>query len=139
MADITVKRLEDFDTAFGGGMLRVRAGLGITAFGLQVLELPPGYEGYPEHSHSHDEQEEVYTLLSGKITLRAGGEDHELEPGTFARVGPGEKRKLITGEKGARILAIGGTPGKVYEPPEFTEEGAGEMPKAKSADGAAAD
>lgn len=132
MADITVKRLDEFDTAFGGGMRRVRAGLGVTSFGMQVLELPPNFDGYPDHDHSHDEQEEVYTPLTGTVTLHVGGEDHELEPGMFARVGPGEKRKLITGDEGARIAAIGGIPGKAYEPPEFTEEGAGDMPKSKS-------
>ena len=33
-------------------------------------------------------QEEVYTVLEGAATLRAGGEEHRLEPGVFARVGP---------------------------------------------------
>lgn len=133
MADVTVKGLDEFDAAFGGGLLRVRAGLGVTSFGLQVIELPPNFEGYPEHTHTHDEQEEVYTLLSGTVTLRVDGEDYELDRGIFARVGPAEKRKLITGENGARIIAIGGTPGEIYEPPEFTEEGAGDLPK-KAAD-----
>jgi quercetin dioxygenase-like cupin family protein len=123
---VTVKRLDEFEAVFGGGMRRVRAGLGVSSFGMQVVELPPNFEGYPDHSHGHDEQEEVYTLLSGKATLRTGGEDHELEPGMFARVGPTEKRKLVTGEEGARILALGAVPGKVYEAPEFTEEGAPE-------------
>jgi quercetin dioxygenase-like cupin family protein len=129
VADVTVKRLEDFDTAFGGGLRRVRAGLGVTAFGMQVIELPPNFSGYPEHDHSHDEQEEVYAPLSGKVTLQAGGQDHELEPGTFARVGPGERRKLITGEAGARIICVGGVPGSAYEPPEYSEEGAGDLTK----------
>jgi quercetin dioxygenase-like cupin family protein len=123
MADITVKRLDEFEALFGGGMLRVRAGLGVTSFGLQVIELPPEFTRYPEHSHAHDEQEEVYTVLGGKVTLQAGGEEHALEPGVYVRVGPGERRKFVTGEEGVRILAIGGVPGKVYEPPEFTEEG----------------
>jgi quercetin dioxygenase-like cupin family protein len=124
MADVTVKRLDEFEAVFGGGMRRVRAGLGVTSFGMQVIELPPRFEHYPEHDHTHDEQEEVYTVLSGFVTLHAGGEEHELEPGTFARIGPGERRKLTTGEQGARILAVGATPGGVYQPPEFSEEGA---------------
>lgn len=124
MADVTVKRLDEFEAVFGGGMRRVRAGLGVTSFGMQVIELPPGADMYPNHDHSHDEQEEVYTALSGQATLQAGGEEHSLEPGVFARVGPGEKRKLVTGEQGARILALGAVPGRAYEPPEFTEEGA---------------
>src|SRR5207247_4530471 len=121
MADVTVKRLEDFEAVFGGGMLRVRAGLGVTSFGLQVIQLPPGFEMYPEHDHLHDEQEEVYTVLQGSVTLRVGGEEHLLEPGVFARVAPGERRKFVTGENEVRILAIGAVPGQVYQPPEFSE------------------
>jgi uncharacterized cupin superfamily protein len=124
MADVTVKRLEEFDAVFGGGMKRVRAGLGVTSFGMQVIELPPDFSMYPNHDHSHDEQEEVYVPLNGRATLKIDGEEHMLEPGVFARVGPGQKRKLLTAEEGARLLCLGGTPGRVYEPPEWTEEGA---------------
>jgi quercetin dioxygenase-like cupin family protein len=58
--------------------------------------------------------------VEGAATLQAGGEEHELRPGSFARVGPGEKRKIVTGEEGARVIAIGGVPGKAYEIPPFT-------------------
>jgi len=131
MADVGVKRTEDFEAIFGGGFRRVRAGLGITSFGIAVIDLPPGFRHYPEHDQSHDAQEEVYTVLSGRATLVAGGEEHELEPGVWARVGPDEKRKLVTGDEPARVLAVGGTPGQVYEPPEFTHEGSAAMPLEK--------
>lgn len=127
MADVTVKSLDEFEAVFGGGMRRVRAGLGVTSFGMQVIELPPNFDMYPDHDHSHDEQEEVYVALSGTATLRVGEESFELVPGVFARVGPGQKRKLVTGGDGARLLCLGGTPGQVYEPPEWTEEG-GSLP-----------
>ena len=123
MADVTVKRLEEFETIFGGGFRRVRAGLGVSSFGVAVMDFPPGFDQYPEHDHGRDGQEEVYTVLAGRATLTAGGESHELEPGVFARVGPLEPRKITTGDEGARVLAIGGSPGKVYVPPEYTEEG----------------
>jgi uncharacterized cupin superfamily protein len=121
MADVTVRRLEDFDSAFGGAMKLVRHGLGVESFGIQVFDLPPNADRYPEHDHSHDGQEEVYTVLEGAATLRAGGEEHQLEPGTFARVGPGEKRKFVTGAAGARVLALGATAGKAYEVQAFTQ------------------
>jgi uncharacterized cupin superfamily protein len=127
MPDVTVKRVEDFEAIFGGGFRRARAGLGVSSFGLAVIDLPPNFTVYPEHDQTHDDQEEVYTVLSGLATLRVGGNDgqeYELEPGVFARVGAAEKRKLTTGEQPARILAMGATPGKAYEPPEFTYEGA---------------
>lgn len=133
MADVTVKRHEDFEAIFGGGFRRVRAGLGVSSFGLAVMDLPPNFKHFPEHDQSHDNQEEVYTVLSGRATLHVGGEEHELEPGVWVRIGPAEKRKLITGDEPARVLAIGGTPGQVYVPPEFTHEGASEPLKDKLA------
>ncbi len=124
MADYTVKRLEDFEAIFGGGFKRVRAGLGVSSFGLAVMDLPPNFESYPEHTQEHDRQEEVYTVLEGSVTLEVAGDRHQLEPGVWVRVGPGETRRLHTGEQPARVLAIGGVPGAPYEAPDFTDEGA---------------
>jgi mannose-6-phosphate isomerase-like protein (cupin superfamily) len=132
MADVTVKRLDEFEAVYGGGMRRVRAGLGVSSFGMQVIEMPPGFEHYPEHTHDHDEQEEVYTVLAGRATLHVGDEEFELEPGMFVRVGPTEKRKFVTGDEGVRFLALGAVPGRPYEAPEFTEEGAPDPQKAKA-------
>ena len=124
MADVTVKRLEDFEAVFHGGFRRVRAGLGVSSMGIAVMELPPNFTEYPTHDQAHDRQEEVYTALSGRATLNAGGEEHELTPGIWARIGPGERRKITTADEGARVLAVGATPGEAYTPPEFTEDGA---------------
>jgi quercetin dioxygenase-like cupin family protein len=121
MADVTVKRHEDFETAFGGAMRLVRHGLGVESFGIQVFDMPPNADRYPEHDHSHDRQEEVYTVLDGVATLTAGGDEYEMRPGMWARVGPGEKRKWATGAEGARVLALGAVPGKAYEVQEFTK------------------
>jgi hypothetical protein len=134
MPDVTVKRVEDFEAIFGGGFRRARAGLGVTSFGLAVIDLPPNFSHYPEHDQTHDDQEEVYTVLTGRVILKVGGVEHELEPGVFARVGATEKRKLITGDEPARIIAMGATPGKVYEPPEFSYEGTKPPPLHKIGD-----
>ena len=126
MADVTVKRLDEFEAIFGGGFLRVRAGLGVSSFGIAVMDLPPNFSDYPEHDQAHDNQEEVYGLISGRATLRVGGEGGEeiaLEPGVWVRVGMHEKRKILTGGEPAQVLAVGGSPGAVYDPPEFTHEG----------------
>jgi uncharacterized cupin superfamily protein len=115
MADVTVKTLNEFDATHGGAMKLVRHGLGVESFGLQVIDMPPNVDQYPEHDHSDDGQEEVYIVMEGAAILRAGGEEHELRPGTFARVGPGEKRQLVTESDPVRLIALGGTPGKAYE------------------------
>ena len=65
MSDITVKSVDQFDSPNGGGFCRARAGLGVSAFGMQVENFPPNFEHFPEHDHSEDGQEEVYTALSG--------------------------------------------------------------------------
>ena len=121
MADITIKKVDDFDANFGGSFKLVRHGLGVSSFGLQMIQMPPNADQYPEHDHEHDGQEEVYTVLDGSATIEAGGETCEVSPGTFVRVGPGEKRKITTGESGCTLIAIGGTPGKAYEVPDFSK------------------
>jgi len=123
MPDVTIKRVEDFEAIFGGGFRRARAGLGVSSFGLAVIDLPANFSHYPEHDQTHDDQEEVYTVLSGQATLHVGDQEYALGTGVFARVGAIERRKLTTGDEPARILAMGATPGKVYDPPEFSYEG----------------
>jgi mannose-6-phosphate isomerase-like protein (cupin superfamily) len=124
MSDVTIKRIDEFDTPNGGGFCRARATLGVTAFGMQVEQFPPNFLHHPEHDHAEDGQEEVYTVLSGSATLHAGGREFRLVPGVFARVGPGERRQITTGDEPVQLLAIGGTPGAAYDAPAFTEVGA---------------
>src|ERR1043165_9746413 len=102
MAVVTVKRIDEFEAIFGGGFRRARAGLGVSSFGLAVIDLPANFSHYPVHDQTHDDQEEVYTVVSGHATLQVGGEEYDLEPGVFARVGATEKRKLVTGDQPAR-------------------------------------
>jgi quercetin dioxygenase-like cupin family protein len=123
MADVTVKRTEEFERTFGGPMLKARSGLGVTSFGMQLIELPANADRYPEHNHAHDNQEEVYTVLDGAATLIAGDEHHDLVPGVFARVGPSEMRRVTTGDGPATLLVLGGTPGQPFTVTQFTEEG----------------
>ena len=52
MADVTVRRTEDFEAAFRGGFIKARAGLGVTSFGMQILRFPPHADAHPEHDHS---------------------------------------------------------------------------------------
>jgi quercetin dioxygenase-like cupin family protein len=123
MPDVTVKRNEDFEAIYRGGMLKARAGLGVSSFGMQVLRFPPNFGDYPAHDHAESGQEEVFIILEGTATLHAGDEEHALEPGVFARVGPNERRRLVTAEQPATILALAGVPGEPYAAPQMTEEG----------------
>jgi quercetin dioxygenase-like cupin family protein len=124
MAKYTVKRIDDMEAVFGGGFKRARAELGVESFGMQVLDLPPNMdEQYPEHDHSQDGQEEVYLVLRGAAEIEIDGDKHQLDPDTMVRVGPGVTRRLRTGSAGARVLALGGCPDKLYEAPDVTKLG----------------
>jgi len=120
----SVKRLDEMQRAFGGALVRVRAELGVSAFGLQVAELPPDSKDLaPEHDHEHDGQEEVYLLLAGSGEVVLDGTPVPLGLETFVRIGPRVRRRLRSGPDGARVLMIGAIPGRVYSPPPMTELG----------------
>jgi hypothetical protein len=123
MSGCTVKRIDDMEAIFGGAYKRVRAELGVTAFGMQVIDFPPNFEGYPEHDHGKDGQEEVYIALRGAAEIEVEGERHPLDGETFVRVGPGTTRKIWPGDDGVRVLIVGGVPGAVYEPPDRSKLG----------------
>jgi mannose-6-phosphate isomerase-like protein (cupin superfamily) len=116
MADVTIKKLDDLES-YQGQFLYAGRGLGVTSFGMNVLRLPPRWPDYPDHDHAKDGQEEVYVVLQGSARLTAGGESWDLAPGMLVRVGASQKRRIHPGAEGVTILALGGTPGKAYEPP----------------------
>ena len=80
------------------------------------IKLPPNWDGYPEHDHAEDGQEEVYVVLEGDAELHADGETWNLVAGNLARVGASQKRRVVPGDNGVTMLVIGGTPGKAFEP-----------------------
>jgi mannose-6-phosphate isomerase-like protein (cupin superfamily) len=125
MSDYTAKRLDEMEAAYGGGFVKARAELGVTSFGMQVIQLPPNYEDYPMHDHAESGQEEVFLALKGSGWIEIEGERVELEPEMFVRVGPAPKRKVFSGPEGLRMLALGAAPGVPYEIVAMTElEGA---------------
>ena len=62
MGDFTIKTIDEMRGAFGGGFKLARAELGVTSFGMQVIDMPAGYADYPEHTD--EEQEEVFVPLA---------------------------------------------------------------------------
>jgi mannose-6-phosphate isomerase-like protein (cupin superfamily) len=124
MSDYTAKRIKDMEAAHGGGFVKARAELGVTAFGMQIIQLPPDYSDYPEHDHAESAQEEVFVALSGSGWIEVDGERVQLDDETLVRVGPKTRRKLYAGPQGIRVLAIGGAPGEPYKIVASTELGA---------------
>jgi len=125
MDTFTVRHIDELP-AIAHGLLRLAGDeLDIRSFGLQVLELPPGFTDYPEHDHADDGQEEVYVVLEGTADFDVAGERVAAQVGTMVRVDAHAKRKLVPGAEGARVLAIGCTPDGAYERPDDFRVGAG--------------
>jgi len=121
MADYTAKRITDMEAARGGGFVKARAELGVTAFGFQMIQLPPDYGDYPEHDHAESGQEEVFMAAGGSGWIDIEGERVELDKETLVRVGPAARRKVYAGPEGLRMLVIGGAPGEAYKIVPSTE------------------
>jgi uncharacterized cupin superfamily protein len=96
----------------GYGFRKIRRELGVTAFGINALVLPPGYE---TGVHYHDEQEETYFVHQGEVVIRFGdGQSHRLGPGGIARVDASTERSLRNaGDEDAVIVVAGGKDGYV--------------------------
>jgi mannose-6-phosphate isomerase-like protein (cupin superfamily) len=125
VADYTVKHIDEMEGAYLGSLKRARAELGVTGFGLGILDFPPGFERYPTHDHAHDGQEEVFLALRGSGELVIDRSERvPLDPDTLVRVAPGTSRKVISGPDGLRLLIASGVPGGIYEPPQVSELGA---------------
>jgi mannose-6-phosphate isomerase-like protein (cupin superfamily) len=123
MGTYAVKRIDEMEAVFRGAFKRARAELGVESFGLQVIDMPPNYENYPEHDHEQDGQEEVYVTLRGEGEIEIAGERFPLDSDHMARVGPGISRKVWPGANGIRLLIVGGVPGGTYEAPDLSKLG----------------
>jgi hypothetical protein len=123
MGEYAVKKIDDMEAVYLGAFKRARAELGVESFGLQVIDLPPNFENYPEHDHAEDGQEEVFMAISGGGEIEIDGERFSLDPDHMARVASGTKRKVWPGAEGIRIVIVGGVPGAVYEAPDISKLG----------------
>jgi hypothetical protein len=116
-------RIDDLPSLWGGMCKLVRVGLDLSAFGVNVLDIGPDYVT-TDHTESESGQEELYLVLRGSATLLVGppGEEErvELAPEVVARVAPESRRLFHTGSEGARLLIVGGAPGKAYEAQEWS-------------------
>jgi quercetin dioxygenase-like cupin family protein len=96
----------------GPGFRKVRKPLGVTAFGVNALVVPPGYGG---PNHFHDEQEELYFVHKGKARFEFGdGTEHEVGPGGVVWAdAPCVRRFHSIGDEDLVLVAIGGKDGYV--------------------------
>jgi uncharacterized cupin superfamily protein len=97
----------------GPGFRKIRGALGVTAFGVNAVVLPPAYKS---NAHCHERQEELYIVMSGEIEFEFGdGERRVLGPGGLVRVDPATVRSArnTSGEDEAVYVCVGGANGYV--------------------------
>jgi mannose-6-phosphate isomerase-like protein (cupin superfamily) len=96
----------------GYGFRKVRAPLGVTAFGVNAIVMPPGYEGF---LHYHDTQDELYLVHRGRALVEVEGEVRELGEGGLVHVESTTPRKVSNAseEEDLVLLVVGGKDGYV--------------------------
>jgi mannose-6-phosphate isomerase-like protein (cupin superfamily) len=96
----------------GYGFRKVRRALGVTAFGVNAVVMPPGYDGF---LHYHDTQDELYLVHRGRARVEVGGEVRELGPGGLFHVESTTPRKVsnASDEEDLVLLVVGGKDGYV--------------------------
>jgi mannose-6-phosphate isomerase-like protein (cupin superfamily) len=96
----------------GPGFRKIRRAIGVTAFGINAIIMPPGYE---TGVHYHDEQEETYFVHRGNVEFEFGdGSKVALGPGGVVRVDAATNRKIRNvGTDDAVYVCVGGKDGYV--------------------------
>jgi uncharacterized cupin superfamily protein len=94
------------------GFRKVRRALGVTAFGVNALVLPPGFPGF---HHWHDTQDELYFVHRGRARIEIGGEVHELGEGALLHVESTTRRTVsnASDSEDLVLLVVGGKDGYV--------------------------
>ncbi len=101
------------DLGQGPGFRKIRPALGVGAFGVNAIVLPPAYA---TNLHFHDEQEELYFVHAGRIAIEFGdGSVQEMGPGGLAWVDAHTVRRLrnLSETDEAVYVCVGGKDGYV--------------------------
>jgi quercetin dioxygenase-like cupin family protein len=120
MADgYDLKQIEEFEAMEGSGEATwrlARKGLGIGAFGMNVVDIGPGGQ-IPEHTEEERDHEEVFIVLDGDAVAVVDGMEQPAPRGTFVRVSPAVRRQMRNeGSDTARVLIISAPRSSGYEP-----------------------
>ena len=104
----------------GPGFRKVRAALGVTAFGINGIVMPPGHDGF---LHFHDTQDELYFVHRGRVEVEVAGEKRVLDEGGLFHVEATTPRKVSNPfDEEAVLLAIGGKDGYVPRDGHMVDE-----------------
>ena len=124
MADVTVKRLDEFEAIFGGGFRRVRAGLGVTSFGVAVMEIPPNFKHVPR---ARPEPRRPGGGLHGALgqgdASSSAARRSSSRPTSGSGSVPTRSGRSSPATSPVKVLAIGGTPGRGLRPTRVQRRG----------------
>ena len=100
------------ELGWGYGFRKVRRALGVTAFGVNFVVMPPGYEGF---LHYHEVQDELYLVHRGRARVEVGGEVRELGEGGLLHVESKTPRRVSNASETEELvlLVVGGKDGYV--------------------------
>lgn len=113
----SIMHRSDFERT--GNWALARRSLGLTAFGMNVVEISPG-ESLPEHDETARDQEEVFVVLDGRPTMVISGNDHPAPAGTFVRLDPDVARTMRNdGDRPAHVLIVSAPTTSGYQPMEW--------------------
>jgi quercetin dioxygenase-like cupin family protein len=121
MSGYTVAQFSEIDEINDGRcpFRPVRHHFGITSFGVNTWTAKAAGDRIINEHDEADENEELYLVQRGHATFELGGERVDAPAGTFVFASPGVKRTAFAEEPETTIVAIGATPGEVYEPSGF--------------------
>ena len=104
----------------GVGFRKIRSALGVTAFGINAIVMPPGHVGF---LHYHDTQDELYFVHRGRVVVEVDGDTRELAEGGLFHVESTTPRKVSNPfAEEAVVLAIGGKGGYVERDGHMVDE-----------------
>src|ERR1700753_1492634 len=95
------RAIEDLPEIWDGFAKLVRAGMGVTAFGVQIMDLPPDYTT-KAHDEAETGQQELYVALRGSGAVGVGEERLALDAEHLVRVDAGVSRVVTSGPDGLR-------------------------------------
>jgi mannose-6-phosphate isomerase-like protein (cupin superfamily) len=96
----------------GYGFRKVRAALGVSAFGVNGIVMPPGFEGF---LHYHERQDELYFVHRGRALVEIGAEKREVGEGGLIHVEATTARRVsnASDSEDLVLLVVGGKDGYV--------------------------
>jgi len=105
--------IDELPTLWDGFVKLVRPGLGIDAFGANIMDLPAGLTKTKSHDEAQSGQQELYVALSGSGAVVVGEQRLSLDADHLVCVDAGTDRVLASGPTASAYCASAACPRRV--------------------------